>query len=50
MGSAGAVFMAIHLGLRETLLVGGVMYLCAMISVQLNNSGSAKKIAAEDSV
>ena len=33
LGSAMAVFLAIHLGLRETLLVGGVMYLGALISV-----------------
>lgn len=33
LGSAVAIFLAIHLGLRETLLVGGVMYLCALVSV-----------------
>jgi spermidine synthase len=33
LGSASAVFLAIHLGLRETLLVGGVMYLCALFTV-----------------
>jgi SAM-dependent methyltransferase len=31
LGSAAAVFLAIHLGLRETLLIGGVLYLCALV-------------------
>jgi hypothetical protein len=29
LGSASAIFLAIYLGLRETLLVGGLMYLFA---------------------
>ncbi len=33
LGSATAMFLAIHLGLRETLLIGGVMYLCALVSI-----------------
>ena len=33
LGSAMGIFLSIHLGLRETLLVGGVMYLCALLSV-----------------
>jgi len=33
MGSVSAVFLAIHLGLRETLLIGGMMYVCALFAV-----------------
>ncbi len=33
MGSVSAVFLAIHLGLRETLLIGGMMYVCALFVV-----------------
>ncbi|MFN9263795.1 MAG: hypothetical protein ACK6DY_09915 [Acidobacteriota bacterium] len=34
LGSAGAIFLAIYLGLRETLLVGGLLYLGAMVVVR----------------
>ena len=30
LGSAAAVVLAIYLGLRATLLIGGALYLCAM--------------------
>jgi hypothetical protein len=30
LGSAGAIVLAIYLGLRMTLLIGGALYLCAM--------------------
>jgi len=30
LGSAGAIFLAIYLGLRATLLIGGALYLCAL--------------------
>ena len=30
LGSAGAIFLAIYLGLRATLLIGGSLYLCAL--------------------
>lgn len=33
LGSASAIFLAIYLGLRETLLVGGVMYIGACLTV-----------------
>ncbi len=33
LGSAGAIFLAIYLGLRATLLIGGALYLCAMMVV-----------------
>ena len=35
MGSVGAVVLAVYLGLRETLLVGGAMYLGALAAVCL---------------
>jgi len=34
LGSAGAIFLAIYLGLRETLLVGGLLYLGALVVLQ----------------
>ncbi len=34
LGSAAAIFLAIYLGLRETMLVGGSMYLLALASVR----------------
>ena len=33
LGSASAIFIAIYLGLRETLLVGGTMYIIACLTV-----------------
>ncbi|MGH9593904.1 MAG: hypothetical protein ACRD5L_12495, partial [Bryobacteraceae bacterium] len=30
LGSSGAIILAIYLGLRATLLIGGVLYLCAL--------------------
>jgi hypothetical protein len=33
LGSAGAIFLAIYLGLRATLLIGGALYLCAMMVI-----------------
>jgi spermidine synthase len=30
LGSVGAIFLAIYIGLRATLLVGGLLYLCAL--------------------
>jgi len=35
LGSAGAVVLAIYLGLRATLLIGGALYLCAMLIIAL---------------
>lgn len=35
LGSASAIFLAIYLGLRETLLIGGCMYLLALIVIKL---------------
>jgi spermidine synthase len=33
LGSAGAIFLAIYLGLRTTLLIGGVLYLGALVVI-----------------
>ena len=33
LGSAGAIFLAIYVGLRATLLIGGALYLCAMMVI-----------------
>ncbi len=34
LGSVGAIVLAIYLGLRETLLIGGALYLGALISIR----------------
>jgi len=36
LGSVAAIVLAIYMGLRETLLVGGAMYLCAMATLALS--------------
>ena len=36
LGSVAAIVLAIYLGLRETLLIGGAMYLCALAALQLS--------------
>jgi hypothetical protein len=33
LGSAGAIFLAIYIGLRATLLVGGALYVCALLVI-----------------
>ncbi|HXP88337.1 MAG TPA: hypothetical protein VN841_26655 [Bryobacteraceae bacterium] len=33
LGSSGAIFLAIYLGLRMTLLIGGALYLCALLVI-----------------
>lgn len=38
LGSAGAIFFAIYLGLRETLLLGGLLYLGAVLVVRTTQS------------
>lgn len=35
LGSAGAIFLAIYLGLRMTLIIGGLLYLCALAVIML---------------
>jgi hypothetical protein len=38
LGSAAAIFLAIHIGLRATVLVGAALYLCALSVVWLQKS------------
>ncbi len=42
MGSAGAIFLAIYIGLRTTLLVGGALYLCALVASRLDQKNSER--------
>lgn len=41
LGSVAAVVLAIYLGLRETLLVGGAMYLLALVALKLSAARTA---------
>ncbi len=41
LGSAGAIFLAIYFGLRATLLIGGALYLCAMMVILATGRRSA---------
>ena len=41
LGSASAIFLAIYLGLRETLLIGGVLYVCAAIVIAATRAESS---------
>ena len=38
LGSAGSIFCAIYMGLRETMILGGVLYLLAMVVVRLSTA------------
>ncbi len=42
LGSAAAIFLAIYIGLRSTLLVGGGLYLCALLIVTATRRQSSK--------
>ena len=47
LGSASAIFLAIYLGLRTTLLVGGIMYIGACLTVIASRySASSKHVSA----
>jgi hypothetical protein len=41
LGSAGAIFCAIFLGLRATLLMGGLLYLGALVVVWVKGRGAS---------
>ena len=41
LGSASAIFLAIYLGLRDTLLIGGCMYLLALIVIKLTHQAES---------
>jgi len=43
LGSAGAIFLAIHLGLRVTLLIGGALYLCALMVIAATRAKPAAR-------
>ncbi len=47
LGSVGAIMLAIYLGLRETLLVGGLMYVCALLAVRVSASAEVVVQQAE---
>ena len=42
LGSAGAIVLAIYLGLRATLLIGGALYLCAMLVIFATRSSAER--------
>ncbi|MGD1091826.1 MAG: hypothetical protein ABSB35_07510, partial [Bryobacteraceae bacterium] len=42
LGSAGAIFLAIYIGLRATLLIGGALYLCATGVILLTRTTTAR--------
>ncbi|HEX8984821.1 MAG TPA: hypothetical protein VF767_05300 [Bryobacteraceae bacterium] len=39
LGSVGAIVFAIYFGLRETMLLGGAMYLCALAALKFSRAG-----------
>jgi len=41
LGSAGAIFIALYLGLRATMLTGAIFYLLAWLTVRLTRRGAA---------
>jgi hypothetical protein len=43
LGSAAAIFLAIHIGLRSTVLVGAGLYLGALSVVWLNGAATGSK-------
>ncbi len=49
LGSAGAIFLAIYIGLRATLLVGGCLYVVALLVVWLQRTGKSA-VSAPDAV
>ena len=50
LGSAGAIFLAIYLGLRVTLLIGGGFYLFALLALRLDANRPAPVTASEPAV
>ena len=43
LGSAMSIFLALYLGLRETLLVGAVLYLGAMVVLKWSGAAAAQR-------
>ncbi len=50
LGSVGAVFLAIYLGLQETLLAGGCLYMIALAGTRLGGREAGSARAAHPSV
>ncbi len=48
LGSVGAIVLAIYLGLRETLLAGGAMYLGALATLVLSQRRRSEPAAADE--
>jgi hypothetical protein len=44
LGSASAIFLAIYIGLRGTLLVGAILYLLAVIVIRLTHEQNTVEI------
>jgi hypothetical protein len=44
LGSAGAIFLAIYVGLRATLLTGGALYLCALALIVATQAKPAARV------
>ena len=47
MGSAGAIFLAIYLGLRTTLLIGGALYLVALVVARFESRRQPTAVTLE---
>ena len=47
LGSAASIVLAIYLGLRDTLLAGGAMYLCALAALKLSARRNAASAPSE---
>jgi hypothetical protein len=47
LGSVGAIFLAIYIGLRATLLVGGLLYLCAFVVIAVTKTSPSFSKHAE---
>jgi hypothetical protein len=43
LGSVGAIFLAIYIGLRATLLIGAALYLCATVVILLTRTPPPKR-------
>ena len=43
LGSVGAIFLAIHVGLAQTVLLGGLCYLGALTAVLLTATSEARE-------
>jgi hypothetical protein len=44
LGSAGAIILAIYLGLRTTLLIGAALYLCALVVIRMTGAAAVAAV------